>query len=63
MIRKIKLRWYRYLTKRAYLRCRAMLDEVDCGVALLRGISPDFAVWDMKFRTRWEKYRTLRDGF
>ena len=62
MRRKIKLIWYRWRANRAYLRCRAMLDEVDCGVALLRHISPEFATQDTKFRTLWEKYQKLRDN-
>lgn len=61
MRRKIKLMWYKWQTRRAYLRCRAMLDEVDCGVALLRYISPEFAVEDDKFRKLWERYQNLRD--
>lgn len=62
MIRRIKLRWYKWLADRAHSRCMAMLDEVDCGVALLRFLNPEFATWDTKFRTRWEKYQNLRDA-
>ena len=52
---KIKLRWYKWLAKRAYLRCRTLLDEVDCGVALLKEINPRFAKEDARFRSLMKK--------